>query len=80
MLIAKVSIDDKVKGFELGVDHYVVKPFYPKEILVRAETLLPDSLKKNRIAFGGLELYKNEKQVFLNGENVQQPNTNIIFC
>ena len=45
MLTAKISIDDKVIGFEMGADDYVVKPFHPKEILIRAERLLPSSHK-----------------------------------
>lgn len=71
MLTAKISIEDKVKGFELGADDYVVKPFHPKEILVRAKRLLPDSQKNQVIYFGKLELHKSEKQVFLHHQNVQ---------
>lgn len=71
MLTAKISIEDKVKGFELGADDYVVKPFHPKEILVRAKRLLPESQKNQVIIFGKLELHKSEKQVFLNNQSIQ---------
>ncbi|MFG3613350.1 response regulator transcription factor [Rummeliibacillus stabekisii] len=71
MLTAKISIESKVRGFEIGADDYVVKPFHPKEVLVRAERLLPESKKKQVIKFGELELHKIEKQLFLNQQSVQ---------
>ncbi|MGG0658325.1 response regulator transcription factor [Rummeliibacillus pycnus] len=71
MLTAKVSIDDKLKGFEIGADDYVVKPFHPKEILVRAERLLPNSHKKQMIQFGQLKIYKDERRILLNQESIQ---------
>lgn len=71
MLTAKISIEDKVKGFELGADDYVVKPFHPKEILVRAKRLLPESQKNQVITFGKLEVHKSEKQVFLDHQSMQ---------
>jgi len=39
-LTAKDSIDDKVKGLELGADDYLVKPFAFAELLARVRTLL----------------------------------------
>ena len=35
MLTARSDEDDKVKGFEAGVDDYVTKPFSPKELIAR---------------------------------------------
>lgn len=71
MLTAKVSIEDKLKGFEIGADDYVVKPFHPKEILVRAGRLLPDSHKKQLFQFGQLKIYKKERRVVLDQESIQ---------
>ncbi|MFJ6208909.1 response regulator transcription factor [Lysinibacillus sp. NPDC092081] len=71
MLTAKISIDDKIKGFEMGADDYVVKPFHPKEILVRAERLLPDSHKKQIITLERLEIYKDERKVLINHQSTQ---------
>lgn len=39
-LTAKDSIDDRVKGLELGADDYLVKPFAFAELLARVRTLL----------------------------------------
>ena len=57
MLTAKGQEDDKIRGFELGVEDYVTKPFLPSEILARIKSLLKrtkareenDSLKFNDI-------------------------------
>ncbi|MGX9135081.1 response regulator transcription factor [Rummeliibacillus sp. JY-2-4R] len=70
MLTAKVSIDDKLKGFELGADDYVVKPFHPKEIIVRAERLLPTTHKQQIIRFEQLEIHKNERRILLDHESI----------
>lgn len=71
MLTAKITIEDKVKGFEVGADDYVVKPFHPKEILIRAERLLPDSKKKQVFAFDEMEFHKEERKVIINQETIQ---------
>ncbi len=40
MLTAKVSEDQRVAGFELGADDYLVKPFSPRELVARAKAIL----------------------------------------
>ena len=40
MLSARGEEYDKINGFELGVDDYVVKPFSPKELMLRIEAVL----------------------------------------
>jgi DNA-binding response OmpR family regulator len=39
-LTAKASESDRITGFELGADDYVVKPFSPKELSLRVEAVL----------------------------------------
>ncbi len=46
MLTAKGETNDKVQGFQLGTDDYLVKPFEPPELVVRVKALL----KRYRIA------------------------------
>jgi two-component system alkaline phosphatase synthesis response regulator PhoP len=45
LLTAKNSLEDKVKGFDVGADDYLVKPFEPQELLVRLKALLRRSKK-----------------------------------
>lgn len=44
MLTAKDSEEDKLKGYDLGADDYVTKPFSPKVLLAKANALLRRSL------------------------------------
>lgn len=59
LLTAKDGIDDKVKGFRLGADDYLVKPFHREELLVRVEALVRRSggvLRQNLLSFREMEL------------------------
>lgn len=40
ILSARSEEYDKISGFELGVDDYVVKPFSPKELMLRVEAIM----------------------------------------
>ena len=40
MLIAKSQSKDKLRGFSLGIDDYVTKPFDPDELMARVKTIL----------------------------------------
>ncbi len=40
LLTAKAEEDDKIKGFDSGIDDYVVKPFSPRELLARIRAVL----------------------------------------
>lgn len=40
MLTARTSVDDRVKGLEVGADDYITKPFHLKELLLRIEGML----------------------------------------
>ncbi|MFR9598336.1 MAG: two-component regulator propeller domain-containing protein [Rikenellaceae bacterium] len=40
LLTARYSVDDKIKGIELGADSYIGKPFYPKHLITRISSLL----------------------------------------
>ena len=40
MLSARGEEYDKINGFELGVDDYVVKPFSPRELMLRIDTII----------------------------------------
>lgn len=40
MLSARGEEYDKINGFELGIDDYVVKPFSPKELMLRVEAIM----------------------------------------
>ncbi len=64
--------EDKFRGFDLGADDYMVKPFLPKELLFRIMAILKRSyknenplvkLKDSRIDFARAEVIKNDEHI-----------------
>ena len=47
MLTAKASEEERVAGFALGADDYVVKPFSPRELVARIKAVLKRSQKRD---------------------------------
>lgn len=75
MLSARGEEYDKLFGFELGIDDYVVKPFSPKEVMARVNAIVkrnsgaaataapaPETVK-----FGGLEINFTSRDVYIDG-------------
>jgi len=74
MLSARGEEYDKLFGFELGVDDYVVKPFSPKEVMARINAVIKRNLRNEAegkvIKISGLEIDMPGRNVFVNGEKV----------
>lgn len=72
MLTAKGETSQKVKGFHLGTDDYLVKPFEPVELIVRVKSIL----KRYRISLsqvveaGNVKLNRSTHEVDLDGETI----------
>ena len=57
LLTAKSQIDDKLKGFNLGVDDYITKPFHLEELVARVNVQLrKDEVISNKLVYNDLEL------------------------
>ena len=79
MLTARGDVMDRVVGLEIGADDYVPKPFEPRELLARLQTVLrraraPASNHK-RIAFDGLSIDLERRQVQCAGTAVELTST-----
>ncbi len=72
MLTAKSGEDDKLKGYDLGADDYMTKPFSPKVLLAKANALLRRSsaLPADTISAGKISLIPAAHQVFLDGQEI----------
>lgn len=84
MLSARGEEYDKINGFELGIDDYVVKPFSPKELMLRIDAVMKrvsgrmnpctqDEIPKNEIiefANGGLRADITARIVYIDGERI----------
>ena len=80
MLSARGEEYDKINGFQLGIDDYVVKPFSPKELMLRIEAVMkrvcrsPEEQKRENVVFsvddGGLWADVTARLVFIDGERV----------
>lgn len=76
MLSARGEEYDKLFGFELGIDDYVVKPFSPKELMARINVVLTRRKQFNAqnneiISFEGLEIDILARNVTIDGEKVE---------
>ena len=79
MLSARGEEYDKLFGFEIGADDYVVKPFSPKELMARVKAVLmrskasapspePKEEKRETLVFEGLEIDIAGREVYVDGK------------
>lgn len=82
MLSARGEEYDKINGFELGIDDYVVKPFSPKELMLRIEAVMKrihhssvEPKKKENVVValddGGLSADITARLVFIDGKRIE---------
>ena len=78
MLSARGEEYDKINGFEIGIDDYVVKPFSPRELMLRIDAILKrsqtrssssalDSNEVISLAGGGLKVDLTARIVYIDG-------------
>ena len=81
MLSARGEEYDKINGFEIGIDDYVVKPFSPKELLLRVNAIVKRSKPQEKaeenknevisLANGGLVADLTARIVYIDGERIE---------
>lgn len=76
MLSARGEEYDKLFGFEIGIDDYVVKPFSPREVMARVNAIVkrnqgakqaPAAPAPETVKFGGLEINFTSRDVYIDG-------------
>ncbi len=75
MLTAKGEEIDRIVGFELGVEDYILKPFSPRELVLRVKAILKRGKAENNgqdiLSFYDLAVDKSRYKVTLKGKMIQ---------
>ena len=82
MLSARGEEYDRINGFEVGIDDYVVKPFSPKELMLRVDAIMKRVAKKDpttanqpnvvvELDNGGLKADLTARLVYIDGKRVE---------
>ena len=74
ILSAKDSVDDRVKGLEIGSDDYLTKPFAFSELLARVQALMrraSGTIESTRLTVGDLSLDLVTREVARNGQRIE---------
>ena len=80
VLTAMNGLKDKIKGFNLGTDDYITKPFESMELLARIRAVLrrsqqagepPEKKEQKLLCYGSTELHLEEHKVIHNGEEIE---------
>ncbi len=76
MVTAKGEEIDRIVGFELGVDDYVVKPFSVRELLLRVQAILrrgrtDEEENRSNVEFGVLRIDRGAHRVWVAGTEVE---------
>jgi len=81
MLTARGDVMDRIVGLELGADDYLPKPFEPRELLARIQTILrrtataPAAAPTGTLRYEGLEIDLDRRTVRRQGERVELTST-----
>ena len=75
MLSARGEEYDRIHGFELGIDDYVVKPFSPKELMMRVAAVLKRTgaekpAESDILEFDGLTIDFTARRVMIDGQEL----------
>ncbi|MDH3401906.1 MAG: response regulator transcription factor [Chromatiales bacterium] len=74
MLTARGDVYDRISGLEIGADDYVAKPFEPRELVARIQTILrrleAPGTDQPLLKFKGLEIDKGARKVTVDGAGV----------
>lgn len=76
MLSARGEEYDRIHGFEIGIDDYVVKPFSPKELMMRVSAIMKryhgDATQKQKkiYEFEGLKVDFTARKVFIDNHEI----------
>ena len=75
MLTARGDVFDRISGLEIGADDYVAKPFKPRELVARIQTILrrmdAPGTDQKLLKFDGMQIDKGSRKVAVDGVGVE---------
>lgn len=77
MLSARGEEYDKLFGFEMGIDDYVVKPFSPKEVMARVNVIISrhenagKETENKHITVKGIDIDTSARKVYIDGKRIE---------
>lgn len=75
MVSARSEEYDKLIGFELGIDDYIVKPFSPREVMARVKAVIKrSSPQTEQFTYGKITINKNARQVIIDNDIISITN------
>jgi len=78
LLTAKGEVNERVQGLEVGADDYLIKPFEPKELILRIKNILNKTKTKNikrLIEFGEVKIDLSKHLIIKNNKEYKINNT-----
>ncbi len=74
MLTARGEVTDRVVGLEIGADDYLPKPFDPRELVARINTIVkrktPAQQSSTQLSFEAIRIDTDQREVFVNGKAI----------
>ena len=73
MLTARAEEEHRIKGFETGVDDYIVKPFSPRELVARIQAVLrrgPLASPEGYLYFKDMQIDSSKQRITIGGEAI----------
>jgi DNA-binding response OmpR family regulator len=67
---ARVDIGNKIYGFEIGTDDYLAKPYEPRELILRIESILKRYNKTKEIIINDFVIDKENRSVSIDGYSI----------
>ncbi|HET7579969.1 MAG TPA: response regulator transcription factor [Bacillales bacterium] len=75
MVTAKVSEEERIRGLQMGADDYITKPFSPKELVARVETVLRRTANRcSKISYREITLKPFKFEAKANGQKLDLTN------
>lgn len=75
MLSARTEEEDKLNGFDIGIDDYITKPFSPKELMARIKAVTKRNVKEDVVVLDGIKLNNTTRVVSIDNNEVELTHT-----